>query len=140
MVNSSLSFNFLVVVVSLLKMAEASEKEAKKDANQDKCSGKSTNDKDKCTDKSSSTHDKDKTGKVMETKKKPEEVSPAKRPRLGPASKVGLSPSRPASSDPAIYFSGHHAYIVRVAQTCRASGTYTDVNIQCEDGEIRAHR
>ena len=129
MVNSSLSFNFLVVVVSLLKMAEASEKEAKKDANQDKCSG-------------SSTHDKDKTGKVMETKKKPEEVSPAKRPRLGPASKVGLSPSRPASSssDPAIYFSGHHAYIVRVAQTCRASGTYTDVNIQCEDGEIRAHR
>lgn len=37
-------------------------------------------------------------------------------------------------------FAGHHAYIVGVAKMCQESGKFTDVLIQCQDGQLMAHR
>ena len=41
---------------------------------------------------------------------------------------------------PSIQFSGHSAYIVTVAKLCRETNKFTDVKIQCKDGDIQAHR
>ena len=57
------------------------------------------------------------------------------------------SPSRRVDDDDldldpttAVLFSGHDAYIASVARLCRERATFTDVNIQAEDGVVVAHR
>ena len=39
-----------------------------------------------------------------------------------------------------LHFVNHPAYIVTVAKLCRETNKFTDVKIQCKDGEIQAHR
>lgn len=45
-----------------------------------------------------------------------------------------------APEEEELQFSGHSAYIVTVAKLCQQTEKFTDVNIQCKDGAILAHR
>ena len=39
-----------------------------------------------------------------------------------------------------VVFTGHNAYMMSVARVCREADKFTDVNIICPDGNIKAHR
>ena len=66
-------------------------------------------------------------------------------PSTGPKSVPANPGSAGSSGSPRIAakemsFAGHNAYIVDVAKVCRESSKFTDVKIQCEDGDLSAHR
>ena len=52
------------------------------------------------------------------------------------ASECGSS----ASSSSTVQFSGHSAALLHLAKWCRETEKFTDVVIQCKDGEAKAHR
>jgi len=49
-----------------------------------------------------------------------------------------------AATNKALHFSGgghhHSSHLVSVARACATNGAYTDVRLQLQDGELRAHR